>query len=64
MMKKSITISARINVALEVIAEKDEYGEVQILSIVSFRGLPTPTEIYESMDEEDLKGLEEAYDDG
>jgi hypothetical protein len=56
-------MSARINVALEVIAEKDKDGEVQILSVLNFRGLPTPTEIYESMDDDDFEALDDAYEE-
>lgn len=62
-MSKTITISARINATLEVIAEKDDDGEVQILSVLNFRGLPTPTEIYESMDDDDFAALDDAYDE-
>ena len=62
-MYKTITMSVRINVAVEVLAEKDDDGEVQILSVLNFRGLPSPTEIYESMDEADFEALDDAYDE-
>jgi hypothetical protein len=63
-MSKTITVSVRLNVALEVIAEKDDNGDVQISSVLNFLGIPSVTEIYESMDEDDFEALHDAYDNG
>jgi hypothetical protein len=62
-MRKTIVIAARINCAIEVVAEPNEYGEVQILAVNRIQSLPTPTDIYESMLADELEDLDTAYNE-
>lgn len=60
---KRITLGVRINVAVEVDAERDESGEVQVVKVVRLIGLPTASDVMEALvADDDFAQLDEEFD--
>ena len=61
-MKKTIVISARVNVTMEVVADNNG-GVIEITKVNRINEPPTPQEIMESLDEDGLMDLDAAFEE-